>query len=63
VSLRRSTREKKNTISNDYIVFLQENEFNISMMEDDPLTLRQALEGVNSHKWIKVINEENKVNV
>jgi hypothetical protein len=44
-------------------VFLQENEFNISMMEDDHLTLRQALEGVNSHKWIKVINEENKINV
>jgi hypothetical protein len=50
VHLRRSTREKRNIISNDYIIFLQENEFNIGMMEDDPVTLRQALESVNSHK-------------
>jgi hypothetical protein len=44
-------------------VFFQENEFNIGMMEDDPLTLRQALESVNSHKWTKIMDEENKVNV
>jgi hypothetical protein len=50
VPLRRSTRERKSVISNDYIVFLQENKFNIGMMEDDPLTLRQVLESVNSHK-------------
>jgi hypothetical protein len=60
VSLRRSTRERRSTISNDYIVFLQENEFNIGMMEDDPVTLRQALESVNSHKWIKAMDEEIK---
>jgi hypothetical protein len=30
------------------------------MIEDDPLTLRQALESVNSHKWTKVIDEEIK---
>jgi hypothetical protein len=50
VPLRRSTRERRITISNDYIVFIQENEFNIGMMEDDPVTLRQALESVNSQK-------------
>jgi hypothetical protein len=50
VPLRRSTRERRSAISNDYIVFLQENEFNIDMMEDDPVTLRLALESVNSHK-------------
>jgi hypothetical protein len=43
VPLRWFTRERKNTISNDYIVFLQENKFNIGMMEDNSLTLRQAL--------------------
>jgi hypothetical protein len=53
VSLRRSTRERRSAISNDYIVFLQENEFNIGMMEDDHVTLRQGLESVNSHKWTK----------
>jgi Reverse transcriptase (RNA-dependent DNA polymerase) len=58
--LRRSIRERKSAISNDYIVFLQENEFNIGMMEDDPVTLRQGLESVNSHKWIKDMDEEIK---
>jgi hypothetical protein len=58
--LRRSIRERKSAISNDYIVFLQENEFNIGMMEDDSVTLRQALESVNSHKWTKAMDEEIK---
>jgi hypothetical protein len=30
------------------------------MMEDDPLTLHQVLESVNSHKWIKVMDEKIK---
>jgi hypothetical protein len=60
VSLRRSTRERRSAISNDYIVFLQENEFNIGMMEDDLVTLRQALDSVNSHKWTKAMDEEIK---
>jgi hypothetical protein len=30
------------------------------MMEDDPLTLCQVLENVNSHIWIKAVNEERK---
>jgi Reverse transcriptase (RNA-dependent DNA polymerase) len=60
VPLRRSTRERRSAISNDYIVFLQENEFNIGMMEDDPVTLHQALESVNSHKWTKAMDEEIK---
>jgi hypothetical protein len=38
VPLRRSTRERRSAISNYYIVFLRENEFNIGMMEDDPVT-------------------------
>jgi hypothetical protein len=41
-------------------VFLQENKFNIGMMEDDPVTLRQDLESVNSHKWTKTMDEEIK---
>jgi hypothetical protein len=60
VHLRRSTRDRRSAISNDYIMFLQENEFNIGMMEDDFLTLRQGLESVNSHKWTKAMND-NKV--
>jgi hypothetical protein len=41
-------------------VFLQENKFNIDMMENDLITLRQALENVNSHKWTKTMDEEIK---
>jgi uncharacterized protein YqgQ len=51
---------RRSAISNDYIVFLQENEFNIGMMKDDPVTLRQGLESVNSHKLTKVMDEEIK---
>jgi Reverse transcriptase (RNA-dependent DNA polymerase) len=60
VPLRRSTRERRRAISNDYIVFLQENKFNIGMMEDDPVTLHQALESMNSHKWSKTMDKEIK---
>jgi hypothetical protein len=42
-------------------VFLQENEFNIGMMEDDSVALRQALESVNSHKLTKSMDEEIKL--
>jgi Reverse transcriptase (RNA-dependent DNA polymerase) len=60
VPLRRSIRERRSIISNDYIVFLQENEFNIDMIEDDLVILRQVLENVNSYKWTKTMNEEIK---
>jgi hypothetical protein len=60
VPLRWFIRQRRSAIFNDYIMFLQENEFHISMMEDDPLTLRQTLESVNSHKWIKTMDGEIK---
>uniref|UniRef100_A0A6N2MTR1 Integrase catalytic domain-containing protein n=1 Tax=Salix viminalis TaxID=40686 RepID=A0A6N2MTR1_SALVM len=37
--LRRSTREKRSAISDDYIVFLQEHEIDIGVMEDDPISM------------------------
>jgi hypothetical protein len=30
------------------------------MMGDDPVTLRQTLKSVNSHKWTKTMNEKIK---
>jgi len=33
---RRSTRERRSVIPDDYVVFLQEHEENNGMMEDDP---------------------------
>ena len=60
VPLRRSTRERKNAISNDYIVFLQENEDSGGIMEDDPVNFQQAMKDTNSEKWIEAMNEEYK---
>lgn len=46
--LKSSTKEKRNAILNDYIVFLQEHEDDIEMMEDDPINFRQGIESSNS---------------
>ena len=60
MSLRRSTRKRRKAISDDYIVFLQEPEDEISMMEDDPINFHQAIQSSNCQKWINAINEEYK---
>ncbi|GMI86492.1 hypothetical protein HRI_002318500 [Hibiscus trionum] len=60
VPLRRSTRERRNAIPDDYIVFLQENEDDNGMMEDDPINFHHAMQSVNSQKWIDAMQEEYK---
>ncbi|KAA8544260.1 hypothetical protein F0562_022272 [Nyssa sinensis] len=40
--LRRSTRERRSAMPDDYIVFLQEHEFDIGAVEDNPINFRQA---------------------
>ena len=47
VSLGRSTKERRSAISDDYIVFLQEHEFDIGIMEDDPVNFKQVKQSVN----------------
>ena len=44
----------------DYIVFLQEHEFDISAVEDDPINFRLALESSKSQEWIDAMNVEVK---
>ena len=58
--LRRSTRERRSALPDDYIVFLQEHEFDISAVEDDPINFRQALESSKSQEWINSMNKEIK---
>ena len=58
--LRRSTRERRNAIPDDYIVFLQEHEDGIGVMEDDPINFHQAMQSSNYQKWIEAMNEEIK---
>jgi len=49
--LRRSMRERRSAISDYYVVFLQENEDpNNGVMEDDPITVHQAIQDPNSEK-------------
>ncbi|KAL5856863.1 hypothetical protein ACOSQ3_004321 [Xanthoceras sorbifolium] len=58
--LRRSTRERRNTIPDDYILFLQEHEKDNGMVDDDPINFHQAIQGSKSQKWIDAMNEEFK---
>ena len=58
--LRRSIRERRNAIPDDYVVFLQELEDNNGLMEDDPINFHQAMQDINSEKWIESMNEEYK---
>ena len=60
VPLRRSTRERRNAIPDDYIVFLQEHEFDIGIVEDDPINFHQVKQSSNSEKWIDAMNDELK---
>ena len=58
--LRRSIRERRSALPDDYIVFIQEREFDIGAVEDDPINFCQALESSKSQEWIDAMNEEIK---
>ena len=57
MSFRRSTREKRNTIPDDYFVSLQRHEVNIGMMDDDLIRFHHAMESSNSQRWIDAMNK------
>ena len=59
VSLRRSTREMRSTISNDYVVYLHEHEFDMGL-EDDPISVSQVKQSSDSEKWIEAMKDEMK---
>ena len=56
-TLRRSARMKKSAIPNDYIVYLQEFDYNIGA-ENDPETFLQAMNCDNSNLWFNAMKEE-----
>ena len=60
VPLRRSTRERRSVILDDYIVFLQEHEVNVNLAENGLINLQQALQSSNSHKWTDAMKDEMK---
>lgn len=59
IALRRSQRERRSAISNDYVVYLQESEFDIGIIKD-PISFSQAMESDNYTKWIEAMNGELK---
>ena len=59
VPLRRSTRDRRSTISDDYVVYLQEHEFDMGL-EDDPISVSQVKQSSDSEKWIEAMKDEMK---
>ena len=57
--LRRSTREMKNTISDDYVIYFQEHEFDMGL-EDNPISVSQVKQSSDSKKQIEAIKDEMK---
>ncbi|RDY14842.1 hypothetical protein CR513_00019, partial [Mucuna pruriens] len=60
LSLRRSIKERRHVIPNDYIVFLQEYEDDIGLTKDDLINFCQAMQSSNSQKWIDAMKDEMK---
>ena len=58
--LRIFTRESRSAAPDDYIIFLQEHEVDIRVVEDDQINFRQAMESSNSQKQIDAMNKEIK---
>ncbi|RVW89978.1 Retrovirus-related Pol polyprotein from transposon TNT 1-94 [Vitis vinifera] len=59
VPLRKSTRERRSTISDDYVVYLHEHEFDMGL-EDDPISVSQVKQSSDSEKWIEAMKDEMK---
>ncbi|KAJ9538813.1 hypothetical protein OSB04_031546 [Centaurea solstitialis] len=55
--LRRSTRERRSAIPDDYHVYLTEIEFDLGE-DDDPTSFKEAMESPNKDKWLKAMEEE-----
>jgi hypothetical protein len=59
VALRRFQRERRSAISDEYVVYLQESDFNIGSSKD-PISFSQALKSVDSTKWMNAMKDELK---
>ncbi|RDX90070.1 hypothetical protein CR513_28108, partial [Mucuna pruriens] len=56
----RSIKERRHAIIDDYIIFLQEHEDDISLTKDDPINFCQTMQSSNSQKWIDAMKDEMK---
>ena len=59
VALNKPARVRKSAIPDDYIVYLQETDFDIGI-DNDPVTFQQAIESDKSEMWINAMKVELK---
>ncbi|GJX94278.1 retrovirus-related pol polyprotein from transposon TNT 1-94, partial [Tanacetum coccineum] len=59
ITLNKPARVKKSTIHDDYIVYLQETDFEIGI-DNDLVSFSQAIKGNKSEMWIDAMKEELK---
>ena len=57
--LRRSIRERRSAISDDYVVYAVENECDLSI-DEDLVSFKKAMESDNSENWLIAMKEEIK---
>jgi len=60
VPLRRSDRERRSAIPDDYIIFLQEHEDGIGLTEDDLINFCQVMHSSNSQNCINAMKDKMK---
>ena len=58
--LRRASKERRSVILDEYLVYLQEHEDVISLIEDDPINFYQTIKSSNSQKWVDAMEDEIK---
>lgn len=58
-ALKRSKRVRKPTISNNYVAYLQEYDFDICIVKD-PVTFSQSMKSDNSSKLVDTMNDKLK---
>lgn len=59
VALRRPQRNRRSAISNDYVVYMQESDYDIGINKD-PVSFSHAVESKESKEWINAMKEELK---
>lgn len=60
ITLRRSQRQRRPAISDDYVIYLQESEFDLGIADNDPVSFSQAIGSANSDKWLDAMKDELK---
>jgi len=57
ISLRRSQRVRRSSISDDYLVYLQEHEYDLNNV-DDPTTFEEAISNSHGDDWLNAMPDE-----